>query len=250
MARQLIETEGVIFKRKKFKEADTLVKILTNDHGIITLDIRGALKPKSKLGAATLNFSYGKYVINTSFKGISTLRTYKQVKQFDNLYLDLTRNAYASYLLDLLDHAFLEYQPVGEYYSLIMTALKKIDQGVDVEIITQLVQLKMLKAFGVEPQMKKCVICGKEKGIFDYSIELGGIICSDHFKDNISRMYLQPKTVSLLRTLMLVNINQISGINISKQLKSNSKNVIDKIYANYLELNLKTKKFLDELALF
>lgn len=250
MSRQLIETEGVIFKRKKFKEADTLVKILTKDYGIITLDIRGALKPKSKLGAATLNFSYGKYVINTNFKGISTLRTYKQVKQFDNLYLNLNENAYASYLLDLIDHAFLEYQPIGKYYSLIMAALKKIDKGFDTEIITQLVQLKMLKAFGVEPQMKKCVICGKEKGIFDYSIELGGIICSDHFKNNISRMYLQPKTVSLLRTLMLIDIDQIMSISISDQLKRNSKNVIDKIYANYLELNLKTKKFLDELALF
>ena len=108
----------------------------------------------------------------------------------------------------------------------------------------------MLKAFGVEPQMKKCVICGKEKGIFDYSIELGGIICSDHFESNITRMYLQPKTVRLLRTLMLVDITKISGINISPQLKKNSKTAIDKIYANYLELNLKTKKFLDELGLF
>ncbi|MBD5429306.1 DNA repair protein RecO [Lactobacillus sp.] len=250
MSRQLIETDGIIFKRKNYKEADTLVKILTRDYGIITLDIKGALKPKSKLGAATLNFSYGNYTINTSFKGISTLRTFKQVKQFEDIYLDLVKNAHASYLLDLIDHAFIEYQPIGEYYSLITFALKKINQGVDAEIITQLVQLKMLKAFGVEPQMKKCVICGKEKGIFDYSIELGGIICSDHFESNITRMYLQPKTVRLLRTLMLVDITKISGINISPQLKKNSKTAIDKIYANYLELNLKTKKFLDELGLF
>ncbi|MBP2057056.1 DNA repair protein RecO (recombination protein O) [Lactobacillus colini] len=249
MTRQLVEVEGIVFKRKKFKEADILAKILTDQYGIITLEIKGALKAKSRLGGATLNFSYGNYVINTNFRGISTLRTFKQVKQFDEIYLDLLKNSYASYLLDLVDHAFLEYQSIGEYYPLIMTALKKINDGFDVEIITQLVQLKMLKAFGVEPQMRKCIICGKEKGVFDYSIELGGIICNDHFNENISRMHLQSKTVSLLRTLMLINIDQISNINISKQLKLDSKKVIDRVYASYLELNLKTKKFLDELVL-
>lgn len=249
MARQLVEVDGVIFKRKKYKEADTLVKILTSEYGIITLNVKGALRPTSKLGAATLNFSYGKYVINTSFKGISTLRTYKDVKQFDSLYLDLEKNAYASYLLDLVDHAFLEYQATGEYYDLLMAALKKIDQGFDVEIITQLVQLKMLKAFGVQPEMKACVICHKEKGNFDYSIELGGIICSNHFKQTYPRLYLNSKTVSLLRTLALVDIDQLTKINISDSLKNSTKNVINRIYANYLDLNLKSKKFLDEMRL-
>ena len=108
MARELCEVQGLIFKRKKYKEADVLTKIMTKDHGIFTIDVRGALRPKSRLGAATLNFSYGKYIVNTNWKGISTLRTFKDVKQLDQLYLDLTKNAYSSYVLDLLDHAFVE----------------------------------------------------------------------------------------------------------------------------------------------
>ena len=110
MARELCEVQGLIFKRKKYKEADVLTKIMTKDHGIFTIDVRGALRPKSRLGAATLNFSYGKYIVNTNWKGISTLRTFKDVKQLDQLYLDLTKNAYSSYVLDLLDHAFVEYK--------------------------------------------------------------------------------------------------------------------------------------------
>ena len=58
MVRELCEVQGLIFKRKKYKEADVLAKIMTKDHGIFTIDVIGALIPNSRLGAATLNFSY------------------------------------------------------------------------------------------------------------------------------------------------------------------------------------------------
>ena len=205
MVRELCEVQGLIFKRKKYKEADVLTKIMTKDHGIFTIDVRGALRPKSRLGAATLNFSYGKYIVNTNWKGISTLRTFKDVK---------------------------------------------INSGEDAAIITQMVQLKLLNAYGVAPQLDRCLICGKVQGVFDYSLELGGIICSDHFNSVSQRMHLDPKVVALIRTLALVDIDRLGKIKINPQLKKDSGKVIDRMYVNYLDLNLKTKKFLDELALF
>ena len=57
MARELCEVQGLIFKRKKYKEADVLTKIMTKDHGIFTIDVRGALRPKSRLVSATHKFS-------------------------------------------------------------------------------------------------------------------------------------------------------------------------------------------------
>lgn len=53
-------------------------------------------------------------------------------------------------------------------------AFNRIVAGQDPEIIAQIVQLQLLDAFGVAPQLGACVICGKEKGIFDYSIAAGG----------------------------------------------------------------------------
>ena len=88
MARELKEVQGIIFKRQKYKEADLLAKIMTKQDGIMTLIVKGALRPKSRLSAATLNFSIGTYVIYTSGKGLSNLRTYKEAKQFDGLYRD------------------------------------------------------------------------------------------------------------------------------------------------------------------
>lgn len=250
MVKELVEVEGVVFKRKRYQESSVLLKMLTKEYGIISVIVKGALKDKSKLGGATLNFSYGTYVINTNFKGISNLRTFKNVNQFDDLYLDVFKNAYGAYILDLVSHAFIEYENVGNFYQLIMEALKVINSGKDPQIITQLVQLQMLTAYGVRPNFEECVICHKKQGKFDYSLELGGIICSDHFKGNSRRMNLPPRVVSLLRTLMLVDIKKIGKINIEESLKKQTQGVIDRIYQNYLDLNLKSKKVLRELEIF
>ena len=63
-------------------------------------------------------------------------------------------------------------------------------------------------------------------------------------------MHLDPKVVALIRTLALIDIDRLGKVKINPQIKKKSGKVIDRMYANYLDLNLKTKKFLDELALF
>lgn len=248
--RELKEVQGIIFKRRKYKDTDLIVKIMTKNNGIISLIVKGAMRPKSKLNAATLNFSYGTYVIYTSGHGLSSLRTYKEVKQLDGIYDDLIKNAYASFILDLIDHAFVEYQPIGKYYDLADFAIHKINKGVDPEIITQIVQMQLLTAFGVQPELRHCLICKKERGVFDYSIKLGGVICSDHFNDVQSRLYLKPKQTALLRTMGLVPIERLGKISLQSETKLATRKAIDRIYGETIDLNLKTKKFLDEMKFF
>ena len=248
--RELKEVQGIIFKRRKYKDTDLIVKIMTKNNGIISLIVKGAMRPKSKLNAATLNFSYGTYVIYTSGHGLSSLRTYKEVKQLDRIYEDLIKNAYTSFILDLIDHAFVEYQPIGKYYDLADFAIHKINKGVDPEIITQIVQMQLLTAFGVQPELRHCLICKKEQGRFDYSIKLGGVICSDHFNDVQSRLYLKPKQTALLRTMGLVPIERLGKISLQSETKLATRKAIDRIYGETIDLNLKTKKFLDEMKFF
>ncbi|BDR60535.1 DNA repair protein RecO [Lactobacillus xylocopicola] len=250
MARELKEVQGIVFKRQKYHEADLLAKIMTQNNGIITMIARGALKPKSKLSAALLNFSYGTYVLYTSGQGLSTLRTYKNIKQFDGLFSDLTKNAYASFILDLIDHAFTEYQSLGKYNDLAVFALQKIDQGADAEMITQIVQMQLLAAYGVEPELRHCLVCGRDQGDFDYSIKQGGILCSQHFFTDADRLHLNPKETAVLRTIGLLPYERLGSIQISKNIKHSTRKAIDRIYQDTIDLNLKTKKFLDELNLF
>lgn len=240
---------GIVFKRRPANEADVFARILTKEDGLFSIVIKGALRPKSKLNPMTLNLSYGNYTVLTNKTSLSTLRTTANIKQFDRLFGDLKLNSYALYFLDLVDHAFVDYEPVGRTFDLIFSAINLLNEGVDPEIIRGLVELQMLQVFGVGPELAHCVVCGKIKGDFDYSIDLGGVICSDHFHEPIKRLHLKSKTVALMRTLGLVDIKKIGKISVNESLKYELITANDKIYRQTLDLNLKTKKFVDQLKL-
>lgn len=248
MAKKLETVHGIVFQRQKFRDFDLLVRLMTQEKGFITLLVKGGLRPKSKLAASTMTFSLGEYVIFGSGRGISNLRTVKAAKQLKALYSDLTKNAYASFIMDLARHAFIEYQNIGSYFDLLSWGLKRINGESDPEIITQIIQLKLLDAYGLAPNLNCCVICGKKKGNFDYSIASGGLICSDHFFST-PRLHLNSKAVSLLRTMYLLPYSRLGQINVSPELKKKTNWAIDRIYRETADLNLKSKKFLDELGL-
>lgn len=251
MAKQLTEVQGLIYHRQRYREADVLAAMVTKELGFITVLVRGGLRAKSKLASATVNFSKGSYVVLQNGKGLAALRTVKRAEQIPALFSDLTKNAYASYCLDLTRHAFLEYEPLGRYYPLLMTVLDQIAQASEAncEIWTQLLELRLLAAYGVAPNFQSCVVGGETKGVFDYSISAGGVVCSRHWAQVTSRLHLQPQTVALMRTLALVPLAKLGKISVSQQLASASRQAVDRIYARTVDLNLASKRFLDELRL-
>lgn len=251
MAKQLTEVHGLIYHRQRYREADVLAAMVTKELGFMTVLVRGGLRAKSKLASATVNFSQGSYVVLQNGKGLASLRTVRSAQQIVSLFSDLTKNAYASFCLDLTRHAFLEYEPLGRYYQLLMTVLNKIaavsEEGC--EIWTQLLELRLLAAYGVAPSFARCVVGGEEAGTFDYSIGAGGVVCSRHWAQVSGRLRLSAKAVALMRTLALVPVDQLGKIAVSKALAAESRQAIDRIYARTVDLNLASKRFLDELRL-
>ena len=71
MAFELLEVHGIIYKRQKYQEADLLAKILTKELGPVTVILKGALRPKSKLASVALPFTEGSFTILTKRRGIS-----------------------------------------------------------------------------------------------------------------------------------------------------------------------------------
>lgn len=246
MAYDLLDVTGILFKRQRYQEADLLAKLWTKELGIVTVIIKGGMRPKSPFNAVALPFTEGTFSILTKRRGISQLRATKDLKQHDELYSDLVKNAYLSYLFDLADHAFSEYQSLDEFYGLLVSAFKRIVAGQDPEIITQMVELQLLAAYGVMPHLASCLICGKEQGIFDYSIALGGVVCSDHF-NRVQREHLSPKATGLIRTLGLIPIDRLGEIGVSDQLKLETRQAIRKIYQATVDLRLSSLNFLDEI---
>lgn len=49
MAYDLLDVTGILFKRRRYQEADLLAKLWTRELGIVTVIIKGGMRPKSPL---------------------------------------------------------------------------------------------------------------------------------------------------------------------------------------------------------
>lgn len=238
---------GIVMSRRDYREHDLLVKILTDSMGPLMFLVRGAKRSRSKLAAAVLPFSYGQYVGMLDSQHLSYLVTVKEVHQFNQIGSDFDRNAYATYLLELIDRAFAEGQSIGAWYQQVARALELINDGRDPQIITNVLEVQLLGRFGVAPQWQHCVVCNRTTGPFDYSEAYGGLLCADHWELDPHRLHLGSKTVSYLQLFATLNLQQVDQVNVNSLVKRNLRWALDKIYNDQVGLALKSKHFIDSM---
>lgn len=238
---------GIVVRRQRYKERDALVTILTRDYGFKTFLVRGTQTAKSKISGSVITFSYGEYSGIIKEDGLSYLNSASDIKQFDEIVQDIELNAYATFLFDLYHEAFID-DPVSDtWYRMLFKALLYIENGYDAQIIVNIMQMKLLVAFGVSPNMDSCVIGGETEGVFDFSVLLGGIICSKHFDNDIHRLHIPKRIVYFLRLFSKISFDQVGKIEIKENNKDLIQHAIDAIYLGTVGYYPKSKTFIDKM---
>ena len=151
--------------------------------------------------------------------------------------------SYASYLLELSNMAY-KHSMNSEIYNLLIASLKKLDEGYDYEVITNILELKLLVYLGIKPVIDSCVNCGSKVDIVTISSYRGGYLCKNCAYDDV---IVNIKTIKLLRMFYYVDINKISKLDISDNIKKELNRFIDDYYDRYSGLYLKSKMFLRNL---
>jgi DNA repair protein RecO (recombination protein O) len=243
-----VEFRGMVMYRRDYSERDLLVQILTDRFGPKMFLVRGAKKRGFKMTSAILPFTEAEYIGRINSDGLSYLTTTKSTKMWRHISSDLVLQAYASYLLTLTAAAFPEGNPVGRAYDLIQTALERMDDQADAQLLTNLVEVKLLGEFGVAPYLQGCVICQRNDLPLDYSEALGGLLCQNHWDRDPYRLHARPKAVALLQRLAVWQPQQIGQVQLSDLTRRELQRILDHIYTDQVGLKLKSKVFLDELT--
>ena len=131
-----------------------------------------------------------------------------------------------------------------EIYNLLIASLIKIEEGYDHEVITNILELKLLVFLGIKPVIDNCVNCGSKEEIVTISSYKGGYLCKNCAHDEV---IVNIKTIKLLRMFYYVDINKISKLDISNNIKKELNRFIDDYYDRYSGLYLKSKTFLKNL---
>ena len=102
----------------------------------------------------------------------------------------------------------------------------------------------MLNYLGIKPVIDNCVNCGSKVDIVTISSYKGGYLCKSCVYDEV---IVNIKTIKLLRMFYYVDINKISKLDISDNIKKELNRFIDDYYDRYSGLYLKSKTFLKNL---
>jgi len=235
--------EGIIVSEVDYKESSKIINIFSPTDGIIGVLARGTKKVKSKLSGVTSKLTYGYFHVNYKENGLSTLIEVDIIDGFKNIRRNIDMISYASYLLEL---SSMVYKHSNDFYiyNLLIASLKKIDEGYDYEVITNILELKLLSYLGIKPVIDSCVNCGSKEDIVTISSYKGGYLCKNCAYDEV---IVNIKTIKLLRMFYYVDINKISKLDISYNIKRELNRFIDDYYDRYSGLYLKSKTFLKNL---
>lgn len=209
------ESEAIVIGSKNFGDTDKLITLFTLNRGKVKAMAYGARRPKNPLAAPLQMF----HIIEAEFsegKNLDVIRNASLKERFPKITEDLTKIAYAAFVLEILAELFPENTQEADVYEFTSDILRVFEKR-NPRITTNLAVWKLLGMAGFSLSYDMCPVCGKpNKNSLDFSPSEGGFLCKDcNAKEKI--------TLSLPAKELLLNIikfdwkNIDDGLNFSVQ---------------------------------
>jgi len=236
--------EGIILTDTPYGENSKIVNIYTREKGLIGVMCNNVKSIKNPLRTKTLKFTYGIFHINYNEKKLSKLVDVDILDNLKEIRTDIEKISYLNYISDLT-YQVIKQNDDPTIYDIFISTIKKINEGKNPGILTNILELKVLDYLGVGLNLDSCIKCGNKHNIVTLDPDEGGFICQDCYTNE---KILSPKAIKLIRMYYLIDINSISDINIKNETANEINYFLDKYYERYTGLYLKSKDFLKKIA--
>lgn len=240
---KLQKIEGIVVSETNYSESSKILNILTKEYGLISAISKGCRKIKSNLRSVSSKLTYGYFHLNYKENGLSNLIAVDVINNYRNVIYNLTNISYASYMMELTTQV-VKQNGDKNIYELFISALNKVNEGLDPNVITSILEIKYLEYLGVKPSIDECALCGSTKNIITLDSNQGGYICSNCYTNQLKA---SDKTIKLVRMFYYVDINKITKLDISDETMKEINSFIDQYYEDYTGIYLNSKRFLKNL---
>ena len=154
------ETDGLVLRETRYKDADKILTLLTRDHGKLTVSARGALKPKYKNAASTQVLAYSRFQL-FNYKDRWQLQDASLYDAWLPLRTDLDRVSLGYYAAELCEAVAQEGVAAPELLTLLGLMLHRLGaRADDINAVKAAYELRLMALSGYEPDVRDCVVCG------------------------------------------------------------------------------------------
>jgi DNA repair protein RecO (recombination protein O) len=177
--------EALLLRRSPFGESSLTVRVLTREHGLVSLMAKGAHRPTSRFFAVldafhTLELTWA----HVASRDLQTLQAGRVLVLRRRIPRDLERYHLASTVLELAGLAARAGQPDGALFELCRRALDELDAGrLPAPLVLVVFELRFLQNLGLAPALEACAACGgpaetvTRDGRVAFSAGAGGRLC-------------------------------------------------------------------------
>lgn len=247
----LVKWEGIVIRTTDYGEANKVLTLYTREHGKLGVMARGAKKPRSRLAAVSQLFTHGFFLCKTGpGSGMADLSQGDIVESYRDLRQDLTRTAYAAYIVELTDRLSEEREANPFVFQLLSLTLRYLDEGKDPEILSRIFESKMLVVAGIRPHLHSCAHCNREQEPYVFSVSQGGLLCPACKEIDPYTITISPAVWKLLRLFQLFDLKRLGEIDVKPATRSQLKLVLHRFIDEHLDLRLKSRSFLEQLEKF
>ncbi|NGQ94108.1 DNA repair protein RecO [Brevibacillus sp. SYP-B805] len=244
----LVKWEGIVIRSVDYGESSKVITLFTREHGKVGVMARGAKKPKSRLSAVSQLFTHGFFLCKAGTgTGMPDLSQGEIMEAYRDLRQDIMRTAYAAYIAELIDRTTHEREPNPFLFQLLSLTFRYMDEGKDAEILTRIVECKLLTVAGIRPQLHACCNCGREEEPYTISVTQGGLLCPRCQEADPHAIAVMPGTWKLLRLFQLFDLERLGEIEVKQATRSQLRHVLRSFIDHHLDLHLKSRAFLDQV---
>jgi DNA repair protein RecO (recombination protein O) len=177
-----LDTPAIVLSTLRYSETSKIVRLATREHGVQSAIAKGALRPRSRFGAALQSLSEGQArLLVKEHRELHTLASFDLLRLHVGLAGDLGRYATASALAEVMLR-FAPADPHPESYDLLRDALGLLEvaPSAELEALGFRVLWQLVSALGFAPALDACVRDGTllpPEGGLAFSTREGGALC-------------------------------------------------------------------------
>jgi DNA repair protein RecO (recombination protein O) len=178
----LVSTPAIVVSALRYSETSKIVRLATRDYGVQSVIAKGAMRPKSRFGAALQLLSEGQaQILLKENRELHLLAAFDLRRLHVGLAGDLERYAIGCALAEVMVH-FAPADPHPESFDVLAHALAELEiaEPGAVESLGYRVLWQLVSSLGFEPSMDACVIDGTPippDGPLPFSTRDGGAVC-------------------------------------------------------------------------
>ena len=210
---------ALVLREVKFKEADKMLTVLTQEEGKLSVRARGALRKSCRYGAAAQQLAYSEMTLFVN-RGRCLLEEGSVVEDFSALREDFTAFALGAYFAELLESVSDEDSPNPDVLRLGLNALYALSRGLFPQrLVKAAFELRAMCLSGYEPDLRACSRCASaDKPEYRFDLAGGVLLCGDcAAQESFEGFPLPADTLSAMRHVVGADLKRVFSFSLGDE---------------------------------